>query len=67
MPTSPKKFGAVLPNDFAKLPIEQQETLQRQLRDEHTSMVHLTGQNYAEPLKKGKRKRRRSQFTIFVE
>tara|TARA_B100001250_G_scaffold81335_1_gene66955 strand:- start:303 stop:506 length:204 start_codon:yes stop_codon:yes gene_type:complete len=67
MPASPKKFGAVLPNNFGDLPEDQQLAIQQQRREVHTIVVNLTGQNYAEPLKKGKRKRRRSQFTIFAE
>ena len=64
MPTSPKKFGAVLPNNFGDLPEDQQRALQQQRRDEHTSMVQLTGVNYAEPLKNANK---RSPFAIFAE
>ena len=64
MPTSPKKFGAVLPNNFGDLPVHQQRALQQQRREIHTIVVNLTGENYAEPLKNANK---RSPFAIFAE
>ena len=56
MSTSTKKFGAILSNTMNSLSIDNQRIYQLKKRDEHTIKVTTTGINYANPLKKTKKK-----------
>ena len=63
MSSSPKKFGAVLSNTLANMPIIDQMKHQTEQREIHNVLVYAWNYNWAPPLKKKKKNKKKSTLS----
>ena len=64
MSSSPKKFGAVLSNTLANMPIIDQMNHQLARRQIHTIVVKTVNYTWAPPLKKKKKKKSKKKSIL---